>query len=278
MKLHLVDGTFEVFRCFHGAPRATVEGREVGACRAMAQTMAALLRQEDVTHVAVVFDRAVAPVRVDRATEDGALQSQFGLAAEVVRALGIAVWPMIRFQADEGLASGALRFKDAVEQVVICTTDKDLMQCVVGSHVVLLDRVRTLVTDEAGVRARFGVDPSQIPDLFALIGDRSDGLPGIPGWGPKTAAAVLARYRRIEDIPDAGWDLDVRGADRLAAVLTERRLEAILYRDLSIRRSDVPIPHQLEDLRWRGPKGRALDDILRVLGDDSVRERIPPSR
>jgi len=252
-----------------------VDGREVGACRGLTQTMAALLRQDDVTHVAVVFDRAVAPVRVDRATEDGALQSQYGLAADVVRAMGIAVWPMIRFQADEGLASGALRFRDAVDQVVICTTDKDLMQCVVGERVVVLDRGRKLVTDEAGVRARFGVAPAQLPDLFALVGDRSDGLPGIPGWGPRSAAAVLSRYRRIEDIPDGGWDVDVRGADRLAAALTERRLEAILYRDLSIRRSDVPIPHALEDLRWRGPRVEALNEVLRVLGDDSVRERIP---
>jgi 5'-3' exonuclease len=277
MKLHLVDGTFEIFRCFHGAPRATVDDREVGACRGLAQTMAALLRQDDVTHVAVVFDRAVAPVRVDRATEDGALQSQFGLAADVVRAMGIAVWPMIRFQADEGLASGALRFRDAVDQVVICTTDKDLMQCVVGQRVVVLDRVRKVLTDEAGVRARFGVDPVQIPDLFALIGDRSDGLPGIPGWGPRSAAAVLSRYRRIEEIPDGGWDVDVRGADRLAASLKERRLEAILYRDLSIRRSDVPIPHALEDLRWRGTKPD-LYRVLATLGDDTVSERIPSPR
>ena len=274
MKLHLVDGTFEIFRCFHGAPRAMVGEREVGACRGLAQTMAALLRQDDVTHVAVVFDRAVAPVRIDRATEDGALQSQFGLAADVVRAMGIAVWPMIRFQADEGLASGALRFRDAVDQVVICTTDKDLMQCVVGERVVVLDRVRKVLTDEAGVRARFGVAPAQLPDLFALVGDRSDGLPGIPGWGPRSAAIVLERYGRVEDIPDSDWDVDVRGADRLAAALTERRLEAILYRDLSIRRSDVPIPHALEDLRWRGPKPE-LDEVLATLGDDSVRARIP---
>jgi 5'-3' exonuclease len=278
MKLHLVDGTFEIFRCFHGAPRATVAGREVGACRALAQTMAALLRQEDVTHVAVVFDRAVAPVRVVGTTEEGALQSQFGLAADVVRALGIAVWPMIRFQADEGLASGAVRFRDAVDQVVICTTDKDLMQCVVGERIVVFDRVRKVLTDEAGVRARFGVAPAQLPDFFALVGDRSDGLPGIPGWGPRSAAVVLERYGRVEDIPERDWDVEIRGADRLAATLNERRLEAILYRDLSIRRTDVPIPHALEDLRWRGPNERALDEVLRVLDDASVRRRIPPPR
>jgi 5'-3' exonuclease len=164
-----------------------------------------------------------------------------------------------------------------VDQVVICTTDKDLMQCVVGERVVVLDRVRKVVTDEAGVRARFGVAPAQLPDLFALVGDRSDGLPGIPGWGPRSAAVVLERYGRVEDIPDSDWDVEVRGADRLAASLAERRLEAILYRDLSIRRSDVPIPHALEDLRWRGPTPD-FDRVLAILGEESVRERIPSPR
>jgi 5'-3' exonuclease len=277
--VHLVDGTYELFRCFHGAPRADVGGREVGAVRGLLATLVALLGQPDVTHVAVAFDSVVDPPasRRDRSA-DGLIASQQSLAAQTVRALGVPVWPSGRYQADELLASAAHRLRaDAdVEQVVICSNDNDFTQCVRGQRVVLLDRSRRVLTDEARVRERFGVAPAQIPDLFALVGDLSDGLPGVPGWGLRSASAVLARYGTLEAIPlePAAWDVAVRGRDRLAASLRERHDEALLCRDLSVLRTDLPVPAELDRLRWQGARRDLVDALVAVLGDDSAVERI----
>ena len=275
MKAHLVDGTFELFRCFHGAPRATTTaGIEVGAVRGLLQTLTSLIKGDDVSHVALVFD-PMAPAQGARAAESP-LRSQVPLAVEAVRALGIRLWPMVRYQADDGLATGAAKFRDAVDQVVLCTTDLDLTQCVRGDRVVLLDRIRTRITNEEAVRARFGVDPVQVPEVLALVGDKSDGIHGIEGWGLKTTAALLTRYRRIEDIPaDASdWEVDVRGAQRLARNLAARRDEAILCRNLSVLRDDLPIPDDLDAIAWCGPDWSALQALCATVEDDTVIARL----
>ena len=281
MRVHLVDGTFELFRCFHGAPRARNEaGREVGAARGVLQTIAALLREPDVTHVAVAFDSVVAPAGSarGRSTED-LIASQAPLAAEACRALGVPVWPAGRYQADELLATGAATYAGdpTVSQVVICSTDNDFNQCVRGDRVVVLDRVRRVVTDEPAVRERYGVAPQQIPDLFALVGDRSDGIPGVPGWGLASAAALLARYGTLDAIPaDAhDWDVTVRGAARLAVALRDHRTEALLCRDLSELRTDLPLRQGVAELAWSGVDRPRLEQLCTTLGDDGVLDRLP---
>ena len=261
--LFLVDGSVELFRCFHGAPRAQDEqGREVGLLRALTWTLVKLLKREELTHVAFAVDVMARPARND-GSADSLLRAQAPRAMELVRALGITVWPMVRYQADDGLATGAARFGDQVDQVVICTSDKDLLQCIRGERIVLLNRSTKKITDEAALRERFGIGPEQIPDLFGLMGDPSDGLTGLPGWGAKSASTVLARYGRIDDIPEAPWDVKVRGAARLSATLEERRLEAVLQRDLSRLRDDLPLPHTLDDLVWRGPR----DDLRQLAAE-----------
>ena len=273
--LYVVDGTFELFRCFHGAPRATdADGNEIGAARALLWTLLKLLRTEDLTHVAMAYDRMARPRKND-GSADALLRSQNALAGEVARAVGITIWPVIRWQADDAAATAARQYRDDFARIVLCTTDKDLLQCVRGEHVVVWDRIRDRVTDEDGVRERMGVDPDQIPDLFSLIGDPSDGLSGVPGWGPKSAAAVLGRYRTLAEIPDndAEWDCKVRGAARLARNLKEGRDEAKLARALSVLRDDLPLPQSAEDLRWRGPTDE-LDQLAARLGADEVVEKV----
>ena len=280
-KLFLVDGQFEIFRCFYGAPRATApDGREVGAVRGLLHSLVALLRQHGATHMAVAFDRAMAPVGIapSRTDDDALLQRQFGLAADAVRALGIAIWPMVRVEADDAIATGVTRYsrEPGLEQTVIASPDNDFTQCVRGDEVVLYNRNTETILGEEGVIARFGVSPSQIPDYLALVGDVSDGLPGIPGWGAKTAAAVLARYGSIEAIPrDGVWDVTVRGAERLAQTLDKRWLEAVLYRELSILRTDVPLPHTFSDLEWRGAHREDLSELCGALGETEVLGRVP---
>ncbi len=243
--------------------------------RGLLQTLAALLRQPDVTHVAVAVDQAV--------TDNGEIGAQHGLAADAIRALGLVIWPMIkRFQADDALATGAARFgrEDQVAQVVICTPDKDLAQCVSGTRVVLLDRMRQRTTDEAGVLERYGVTPGSIPDFLALAGDAADGLPGLPGFGPRSASVLLRRFERIEAIPAEAkdWEVSVRGAERLARTLRERRKEALLYRELTRLFLDVPLQESLDDLSWRGPDREALERLCDRIGDRSVLERLPGGR
>jgi 5'-3' exonuclease len=268
VKVHLVDGTYELFRSYFGAPKVLHDGREVGATRGILRSLHALLREPDVTHVGVAFDTVIESFRNDLfdgyKTSFGVpddLMSQFPLAEEAVEALGAVAWRMIEFEADDALATFAARANadPVVEQVVICSPDKDLRQCVRGTRVICLDRMRRVTIDEAGVVEKFGIPPSSIPDWLALVGDDADGIPGLPRWGAKSAAAVLTRYPRLEDIPlDRAWDVPVRGAAALIASLREHHAEALLYRTLATLRTDCPIDARLETLAWRGPDRDAL--------------------
>ena len=266
IELHLVDGTYELFRCFHGAPRATVDGREVGACRGVLETLAALVRTQQATHVGVAFDS----VGLSRSEGDYVLKAQVPLAVEVARALGFVVWPAARWSADDVLASAAATYAAAgdVSKVFICSADLDFLQCVRGERIVAMNRSRRTVTDEDAVRERFGVAPTALPDLFALCGDRSDGVAGVPGWGQQTASKVLARWGSIEAIPDdaAVWDVAVRGAAQAAVALRVHREEALFARDLLRLNDALPVRTTIDQLRWRGPDPARLDAVCARLG------------
>ena len=264
MYIHLVDGTYELFRAHYGAPPATApDGRPAGAVRGLVQTLLALLRQDDVTHVAIAFDTVIESFRNDLfdgyKTGDGVpeeLEEQFGPAERAAAALGIVVWPMVEFEADDALATAAARWRGEpdVDQVVICSPDKDLTQLVTGDSVVCLDRRQNVTLDEAGVREKFGVGPESIPDYLALVGDSADGIPGVPRWGAKSSALMLARYRHIEKIPDDvdDWEVKPRGARTMAGTLREHADAVDLYRRLATLRLDVPLPESVADLEWRG--------------------------
>ncbi|MCB1035275.1 MAG: flap endonuclease, partial [Acidobacteria bacterium] len=201
------------------------------------------------------------------------------LAEDVAGALGLTVWSMVDFEADDALATAAARFRHDpdVEQILLCSPDKDLAQCVSGREVVCLDRRREILLDEEGVVEKFGLPPASIPDYLALVGDAADGIPGLKGWGAKSAAALLSRFHKIEDIPaDAGkWGVTVRGADKLAATLSQDREHALLYRRLAVLRTDVPLKEELEDLRWQGACREPLERVSRELGDDRLLGRVP---
>jgi 5'-3' exonuclease len=285
MNVHLVDGTYELFRAYYAVPSAKNGfGAEVGAARGLARSMLSLLREPGASHVAVAFDHVIESFRNELFTGyktgegiDPDLFSQFELAEEVCRAIGIVVWPMIEFEADDALATAAARFaqRPEVEQVLIASPDKDLAQCVVGTRVVCLDRMRKKVLDEPGVVAKFGVSPAQIPDLLALVGDSADGIPGIPRWGAKSAAAVLNTYGTLEAIPAAAaaWQLSIRGAAALAESLAARRADALLYKKLATLRTDVPLTEDLDALAYRGPDQPRLHAIAERLSDTSLVER-----
>lgn len=263
MHVHLVDGTYELFRHHFALPsHRDASGVEVAAVRGVMGTVLNLL-EEGATHLGVATDHVIESFRNDlwpgyktSAGIDPELLAQFEPLEDALRALGVTVWPMAELEADDALgAAAAVAAADArVEQVVICTPDKDLAQAVVGERVVQLDRRKGTVRDEAGVVERFGVAPGSIPDWLALVGDSADGFPGLPGWGAKTAATVLARYGRVEEIPpDPGeWDVAVRGREKLAATLAERRDEAALFKVLATLRTDADVG-AVDDWLWRGP-------------------------
>lgn len=275
-QLHLLDATYELFRAFFALPSESApDGREVGAIRGLIGSTLALLRTGEVTHIGAATDHVIESFRNDLfvgyKTGEGVaaeLLAQFPLAEDALRALGVVVWPMVEFEADDALAAAAARYADEVEQVVILSPDKDLCQCVRAQRIVTHDRRRNTTYDEAAVREKFGVPPSSIPDLLALVGDTADGIPGIPGWGMKTAAAVLRVYGSIENIPDdvRRWTLTLRGADRLAGTLVARRADAMLYKRLATLRTDVPLRETIADLEWRGVKRASYERLCRDLG------------
>ena len=287
MVVHLLDGTYELFRAHYGAPPSTApDGREVGATRGLLRSLLSLVKNENATHVAVAFDHVIESFRNDMfggyKTGEGiepALLAQFGPAEEAARALGFVVWPMIEFEADDALATAATRFRDDpdVEQVLICTPDKDLAQTVVGDRVVCRDRRRKKTIDEVGVIEKFGVGPASIPDWLGLVGDDADGIPGIPRWGARSSASVLSEYGHLESIPrdSADWCVKVRGAATLAENLDAYRDEAILYRSLATLRTDVPLAESLDELEWRGARKEELEGLAEALGDTEIVERIP---
>ena len=284
-EVYLVDGTFELFRCFHGAPRHTnADGEEVGAVRGLLHTLLSLLKglkasadDESRAFVAVAFDPLPAVRGAPTSDPATLIRRQSALALDAVRALGITLWPMVRFQADDGLATGARRLdaEAEVHRVVICTTDTDLFQCIRGTRVVVLDRIHKNTTDEARFRGRYEIGPRQLPDYLALVGAPAKGLPGVPGWGPKSAAALLNAYGRIEDFPaDAGHWGDVRRSARLAAELADRRKEALLVKRLATLRDDLPIDCTLPALEWRGLDEARLAKVVARAEANELWERI----
>jgi 5'-3' exonuclease len=265
MNVHLIDGTYELFRHFFALPsHVTRDGREVAATRGVLGYVLSLI-EGGATHIGVATDHVIESFRNEMwaayKTSQGVdkrLLDQFPLLEEGLTAMGVLTWPMVELEADDGLAAAAA-FADGVpevERVYLCSPDKDLGQCVRDGRVVQRVDSRTgQIRDEAGVVERFGVPPASIPDYLALVGDSSDGYPGLPGWGAKSAAAVLARYGHIDDIPSTAsqWDVAVRGADKLAAVLQEKMDLALLFRDLATVRTHAPALASIEELRWLGP-------------------------
>ena len=289
MHVHLIDGTYELFRSYYGAPPAQEpDGREVGAVRGLLASLVSLLGKDAVTHIGIAFDTVIESFRnalfAGYKTGDGIdppLWAQFPLAERAARALGLVTWSMVEFEADDALATMAVRAgADArVERVFLGTPDKDLAQMVQGDRIVQFDRKNHAVLDAAAVRAKFGVAPASIPDLLALVGDDADGIPGLPKWGSKSASVLLAHYGSLDAIPDeAGqWAVKVRGAEGLAAVLREHRAAAALYKTLATLRTDVPLTESVDDLRWRGPTAD-LAALCREIGYERLLERVPPPR
>jgi 5'-3' exonuclease len=285
--LHLLDATYELFRSYYGVPpRTSPDGREVGAVRGIIDSTLALVVDGGVTHLGAATDTVIESFRNEMfagyKTGEGiepALWAQFPLAERALRAIGVTVWGMVEFEADDALATAAHRWKDDVEQVVILSPDKDLMQCVEGDRVVTFNRREAKRFTEEDVREKFGIYPHSIPDYLALVGDTADGVPGLPGWGAKSSAAVLFEYDHLESIPDdaAEWTVPVRGAAKLAGVLAERRADAMLYRDLTTLRRDVPLAESLDDLRWRGVIMEEFEPLCHELGFDSLLARNLPS-
>jgi 5'-3' exonuclease len=286
MKIHLVDGTYELFRSHFGAPpKKSPGGQEVGATLGLLRSMLLLLNDPQVTHVAVAFDHVIESFRnklyAGYKTGEGVdplLMAQFPLAEKAAEALGLAVWPMVKFEADDAIATATASFKKAksVEQIVICSVDKDLTQMVDGKRVVCWDRRREITLDEKGVTEKFGVSPQSIPDYLALVGDSADGYPGIQGWGAKSTATVLAKYKHIEAIPKdpKKLPLGLGRATTLIENLQNNYQDALLFRELSTLRTDVPLKEKLDDLKWRGAYPR-LKKFCHELGDERIPERIP---
>jgi len=264
MKVHLVDGTYELFRHFFAVPAATdANGQDIGAVRGVLGTVLSMI-EHGATHIGIATDHVVESFRNELyagyKTSEGVppvLLAQFPILETVLLSFGAVVWPMVEFEADDALASAAAKaaLEPTVDQVVICTPDKDLGQCVVGTRVVQLDRRRGLLRDEAGVVEKFGVVPESIPDYLALVGDSADGYPGVSGWGPKAAALTLSRYAHLETIPKdwQAWHPSIRMARTLAATLFDAWNDVLLYRTLATLRLDVPTFVKVDALRWKGP-------------------------
>jgi 5'-3' exonuclease len=292
LDVHLIDGTYELFRHYYALPSAVdPDGREVAAVRGVVASVLGMI-SAGATHVGVATDHVIESFRnglwpgyKTGAGVEPDLLAQFPLLEEALTALGVTVWPMVEFEADDALAAAAaVADRDAaVDRVIICTPDKDLAQCVRGERVVQLNRRTRILRDEAGVIRKFGVPPASIPDYLALVGDAADGYPGLPGWGAKSAAAVLARYHHLESIPAdwQTWGVNAASPGRLARTLSSERDRAFLFRSLATLRTDIPVFDSVEDLRWNGPTpafaafaGR-LDVAVSRPTSELMRERKP---
>lgn len=289
MKIYLIDGTYELFRHYFAVPTARdSDGREVGAVRGVLSSLLGMMN-EGVTHIAVATDHVIESFRnglwSGYKTGEGVpadLLEQFPLLEEVLAAAGIVVWPMVEFEADDALAAAAAKAAGdpRVEQVIICTPDKDLAQCVRGTRIVQLNRRTRAICDEQGVVQKFGVPPESIPDYLALVGDAADGYPGLPGWGAKSSAAVLAKFEHLELIPAdfREWRVNVSGASTLAGTLAANRELAVLFRTLATLRTEIPLFGNVDELRWAGPS-EGFDETAKRL-DSAVAgsRRFPRSR
>jgi 5'-3' exonuclease len=275
MDVHLIDGTYELFRHFFALPAAAdVHGQEIGAVRGVLTSVLSMI-EGGATHIGVATDHVVESFRNDlypgyKTSEgvDPELLSQFPVLEEALEAMGVMVWPMVYFEADDALASAAGNAaKDgSVNRVLICTPDKDLSQCVVGTRVVQLDRRQNILRDEAGVVAKFGVSPQSIPDYLAVVGDSADGFPGVRGWGAKAAALALSQYPHLEDIPKdwREWHLSIKKARGLSESLFSAWNDALLFRTLATLRLDVPVFDTVEDLRWKGTRANFEEYCRRI--------------
>lgn len=281
--VHLIDGTYELFRAHFGAPpRQTPQGWEIGAVHGLLSSTLSLLDEDGVTHVGAAFDTIIESFRNDMfegyKTGEGTppeLHAQFPVAERALDALGVTVWSMIEQEADDGLAAAAAKFGPEVDRVVILSPDKDMAQLYGDPKVVGFDRRKQAFIDAAGVREKFGVDPESIPDYLALVGDTADGIPGLPGWGAKSSSTLLARYGHLDAIPasEQDWDVKVRGAAKLAETLQANMDDALLFRDLATLRTDADIPQSLDDLEWRGAHREAFTELCDELGFGGIRNR-----
>jgi 5'-3' exonuclease len=280
VNVYLVDGTYELFRHYYAVPASTNDaGEEVGATRGVVRSILGML-DGGATHIGVATDHVIESFRNELwpgyRTSAGVpddLFHQFPMLEDALQSLGVAVWPMVEYEADDALAAAGREAAEYASHVLICTPDKDLGQCVVGQQVVQLDRRSGVMRDETGVLEKFGVEPMSIPDYLALVGDKADGYPGIPGFGAKTAASLLRRYGHIEELLAAReWDVPIRNAAALQAVLQEHRDLALLFKDLATLRADVPIDASEKALRWRGPR-RTFGKMSARLGAPELAER-----
>jgi 5'-3' exonuclease len=282
MDAYLIDGTYELFRHFFAVPASEdVNGQEIGAVRGVLTSVLSMV-ERGATHLGVATDHVVESFRNDLypgyKTSEGVqpeLLSQFPILEQALEAMGVVTWPMVEFEADDALASAASEAAkdDRVSQIFICTPDKDLSQCVVGTRVVQLDRRKDLVRDEAGVVAKFGVSPQSIPDYLAVVGDSADGFPGVAGWGAKAAALVLSQYPHLEDIPKdwREWHPSIRRARGLSESLFSTWDDALLFRILATLRLDVPVFDTVDELRWKGPSAEFGEWCRRMKSPDLLR-------
>ena len=279
MEVHLVDGTYELFRHFFAVPAAAdASGQEIAAVRGVLGSVLSMI-ERGATHIGVATDHVVESFRNDLypayKTSEGVvaeLLSQFPVLEEALEAMGVVVWPMVDFEADDALASAAHKAAqdERVRHVLICTPDKDLSQCVVGKRVVQLDRMRGILRDEAGVVAKFGVKPQSIPDYLALVGDSADGFPGVAGWGAKSAASALSKYAHLEGIPKnwRAWHPSIRRAETLSTSLFNSWNDALLFRKLATLRLDAPVFDTVDELRWCGPRPEFEGQCRRMMAPD----------
>ena len=285
MKVHLIDGTYELFRYFFAAPsHETSTGQEVGAVRGVLGSMVQLLEQ-GATHIGIATDHVIPSFRnelwddyKDGSEIDPLIESQFQLLEDVLRSAGFVVWPMIEFEADDALGAAANIYADdpRVDEVLICTPDKDLAQCVSDErNIAQYDRRKQLRYDEAGVREKFGVGPASIPDYLGLVGDSADGFPGLPGWGAKSTSTLLAHYGHLDNIPAAvaDWEVSVRGGAKLAATLAEQRDNAMLFRRIATIELDAPVDASVDSLHWTGPQP-GFADVAASIDAERILARI----